>query len=300
MKSRLLMMALLSLAAGCSWASRPDEHAALVSKNADAKRIGSSACLDCHETIGDFYAASEFHSKNPGCETCHGPGSLHRAAEGEGHIVGATALAAMSPRGRSSMCLGCHAEKASTWMASDHAKGQLACYDCHSDGAHFKQPGAVDPVSAFSDKSAFCTQCHAQDATGFQQPFHHPVPEGEMGCMDCHSPHGENKATPAFAAFGKDEACARCHAREAGPVVFKHAAMDEGCGTCHDAHGSPLPGQLTQDGNGLCLQCHLEPGFPTIAGVDHAAKLAGGARCYDCHVEVHGSDSDPSLLGRMR
>ena len=174
----------------------------------------------------------------------------------------------------------------------------MACFECHTDAVHFKQEGGVRPPSEFRDQpSKFCESCHANDVAQRSQPFRHPLAEGEVQCADCHSIHGEDaRDSSRLAARG----CAKCHADEAGPKVFRHAALDEGCGTCHVTHGSAVTTLLRESGNQLCLSCHLQPGFPTIAGIDHGDKLAGGAKCLDCHVEIHGSDSDPSLLGRIR
>ena len=303
MKRAIVLLASAAVVAGCALFARPAEHATLIAREPAAKTIGSKACVECHDVIGDWYAKAPIHSAEPGCEKCHGAGNKHRADdENNGHIVKGAELAKMSPRGKSEMCLSCHEDKALEWLGGDHLKAGVACQSCHADAVHFQQPDAVAPADAFTgDEGAFCEQCHASVQSDFAQAFHHPVPEGEMGCRDCHDVHGSTKSSAAaVASLGGATGCAKCHASEAGPKVFRHDALDEGCAVCHDTHGSPLPAQLAQDGNALCLQCHLEPGFPTIAGVDHGPKLAGGARCWDCHVEVHGSDSDPTLLGRIR
>lgn len=284
------------LLGGCVMLRGKTEHARLIATlPKEAVAVGSTECIDCHSTIGDWFTAS-FHAKEPGCETCHGPGDLH-VSDGPANIVGEKALDTLSPLGRSQMCLACHTERAVDWPRSDHARGGLSCAQCHTDGVHFKQPGAVDPPSTFASATEFCTQCHAASAADFQQPFHHPVPEGEMGCTDCHSPHGEHARRPEIAAA---QGCGSCHAEQAGPKVFRHAALDEGCSVCHLSHGGPRQGLLSQEGNGLCLQCHHEATFPVIAGVDHATFLAQESRCWDCHVELHGSNADPTLLGRVR
>lgn len=301
MTARRAFVAAAAVAAvlgGCAVLRGKTEHARLIaSLPPEAKAVGWRECVDCHTTIGDFFAAS-FHAGNPGCESCHGPGDLH-VAGAPAHIVGKAALATLSPAGRSQMCLECHPQRAVDWPRSEHAREGLSCQRCHTDAVHFEQggEGAVRPPSAFAVTTEFCTQCHAATASDFDQPFHHPVPEQAMGCPDCHSPHGEAARRPDLAAAG---GCARCHAAETAPKVFRHAALDEGCGVCHVPHGSPLQALVSQDGNGLCLQCHHEASFPVISGVDHRAFLAQKSRCWDCHVELHGSNSDPTFLGRLR
>lgn len=293
MKKTAPIVATLAALAGCAVLAVRTEHARVLSTvPLGAKLVGAQECLDCHTTIAESVATT-VHAKNQGCETCHGPGDMH-VADGPGFIAGKNALAGMSPRGKAEMCLSCHEDHAVGWMGSDHARAGLACAECHNDVVHFKQADTPKPPPELASVTDFCVQCHASDAAMFSHAYRHPVMEGEMGCNDCHATHGEtNRARPAAG-------CATCHAEQAGPKVFRHAALDEGCTSCHVAHGGPIPALLQQDGNGLCLQCHMEPGFPMIAGVDHGDALARGDRCNDCHVEVHGSNSDPSLLGRMR
>lgn len=286
-----------ALAAGaCRAGSRPAEHGRLVEALAGVKAIGPEECAVCHEDVVEAQAKT-VHEDAPGCETCHGPGGEH--TEDPARIVGAAALRGLSPRGKAEMCLSCHAGLVGDWNHAEHARGGLTCFECHRDVVHFEvtSAAAVEPPKTFRRAAGFCDQCHGADALGFRQPFHHPVPEGQVDCADCHAVHGQSLGSAPREAT---EACGRCHARQAAPRVFRHAALDEGCNVCHAAHGSPLPALLTQDGNSLCLQCHFDAAFPVIEGVDHDDYLAAGARCYDCHTEVHGSNSDPSLLGRIR
>lgn len=267
------------------------EHGKLLHREA-AEPVGAEMCIACHAEQADALSHT-VHAKDVSCESCHGPGSLH-VADPPGHIVGPKDLLGMSPRGKAEMCLGCHTKMTFSWAHAQHAK--VACWQCHSDVVHFTPRTAEKPPRAFVRGADFCNQCHVADTADFQQVFHHPVPEGKMTCADCHSVHGDGRAV----ALEPSATCARCHARQAGPKVFRHAALDDGCQVCHAAHGSPVAALLTQQGNSLCLQCHFEAKFPVIMGVDHREHLARGRACYDCHTEIHGSDTDPTLLGRLR
>lgn len=296
MKKIALAAAVLAAAAGCSVLLRGGggEHARLLATRPAATFVGAETCADCHTTIADWFAASN-HQKSPGCETCHGPGELH-VSDGPGNIASKAQLASMTARGTAEMCLGCHQDQSGSWPASHHARADVACPTCHADSVHFKQTDAVKPANTFDEGTAFCSQCHAAETTQFATaPFRHPVPEGVMTCGDCHEPHG--RRTLAAVA---DDGCGRCHEDAAGPKVFRHPAMDDGCTTCHEPHASSVPGLLAVDGNATCMQCHMDTMLPAIEGIDHATALAGGARCWDCHTEVHGSNSDPTLLGRIR
>lgn len=260
--------------------------------------VGSEACAECHAEVAGFYRGTPHalgrQAAVPGngsglCEACHGPGSLHVEAGGDGPIIGVAALGALSPDARADLCFQCHSSLKRSWEENPHAGSTASCADCHADQAHFTK--GTRPASAFRIAGEFCLQCHPGQLADFRLQYHHPVLEGEIGCVDCHAPHGE----PGGGSALNDEArpCLRCHAEVAGPFVFEHeAVVTEPCTVCHRPHGSPNDRLLITDSNSLCLRCHHEPGYPVIGRTDHTEFLGRRARCYDCHVEVHGSNVD--------
>jgi DmsE family decaheme c-type cytochrome len=290
-----VLLLALGLGIACRHFTAPSEHAKLVKTEAGPTAADDADCAACHADQGDRLAHT-VHRKNLGCQHCHGPGQQHMD-DPPGHIASAAKLRALSTAGQSDMCLGCHGSMTVHWQGSDHASGGLACVACHTDVVHFQTSGEVKPPLAFRKQQGFCQQCHGIDTLGFAQVFHHPVPEGAMDCTSCHAVHGKLDRT---IALEQGDSCGQCHRRQVQNHVFPHAALREGCLTCHQPHGSPLRALLTEPSNTLCLKCHLEAGFPVIEGVDHTTMLAGGSRCYDCHVEVHGSNTDPTFLGRLR
>ncbi len=291
---RAVILALLAAVACSRWIA-PSQHARLVQAEANGPAVDDHDCLPCHGDQGDTLAHT-VHRNALGCQTCHGPGQQH-VADPSGHIVRGQSLRSLPPGAQAEMCLACHGKMALGWPGSDHASAALPCFACHADTVHFKPVQAVKAPVAFRRQQPFCGQCHGLDTLGFAQIFHHPVPETAMDCTACHDVHGK---LDRRLAIGRDGACGRCHRRQVETRIFEHEAMRDGCLTCHQAHGSPLRALLTEPGNTLCLKCHLQAGFPVIEGVDHTTLLARGALCYDCHVEVHGSNTDPSLLGRLR
>lgn len=261
--------------------------------------VGSEACAECHTEVSGFYggtphtAGAAVPGNGPGlCEACHGPGSRHVEAGGDGPILGVAVLRALSPDARADLCLQCHTGLKRSWEENPHAGSTASCAECHADQAHFAR--GYRPQAAFRIAGEFCLQCHPGQLADFRLQYHHPVLEGEIGCVDCHAPHGEQRGVSAL----NDEArpCLRCHAEVAGPFVFEHeAVVTEPCTVCHRPHGSPNDRLLITDSNSLCLRCHHEPGYPVIGQTDHAAFLGRRARCYDCHVEVHGSHVDETF-----
>jgi len=273
-----------------------------------ATAYGGDACLDCHdEDKADFFAHTAHGTAAiPGtelasCEAGHGPGSLHVDEGGEGPILGPSMIAELGADAANVMCTQCHGVQGDTWHAGPHAGADLNCFVCHGDVVHAAD--AVTPARDFRVAGEFCLQCHQEQTADFRLPYRHRVLENEVACMDCHSPHGELEATWGFE--GRDSACLGCHVEMAGPFVFEHEGVSgEDCTACHRPHGSINDKLLVQDENGLCLQCHYEPGFlggDAPDGFDvtaHAGLLGGQSRCYDCHVEVHGSNLDPNFRDR--
>jgi DmsE family decaheme c-type cytochrome len=129
-------------------------------------------------------------------------------------------------------------------------------------------------------------------------PYHHPIIEGHMNCIQCHDPHGHDimkRAGTGLAMARRNETCAGCHRDQSRPFVFQHEAMWEGCTICHTPHGSVNQKLLLQRDNNLCLRCHSQVllGQPTLAigKVDHTS-LIPGRTCWSagCHPSVHGSN----------
>ena len=260
------MMVVLLAAISCSTVSR---QAVMLPEVPGAKYIGSSECEQCHEEIYRGFKTAD-HSRliaqgpnalDAGCESCHGPCSLHSDSGGE------TKPPFSFTAGRP--------QPAST--------GLLA---------------GVPPARAVE---TVCYQCHNDIRGQFQLPSHHPVPEGRMSCTVCHSPHkGSVRAGGGTALLSQSENCLQCHPAQRGPYVFEHEAMQEGCTACHTAHGSVNAKMLTVRDSNLCLKCHFQQrgqdGAILIGGANHTTRLQQGA-CWSagCHEAVHGSRVNPSL-----
>lgn len=284
----------------------------LTEKVPDATSIGSEACADCHTPEPDFYRHGRHQvaffqgTRNAGCESCHGNGSVHAEFfyendeyEDDPHdLVGIDDLGDLDEAERSALCQQCHQQDFPLWRISDHSRSQVGCWDCHSNDLHAPPPG-VAKISAKMDQQSdekFCNQCHPAVQAEFKLQFHHRVPEGQMKCSDCHSIHGE---APANASLqGQNTACYGCHVDIAGPFVFEHLGTEEGCENCHTPHGSVNDKLLVANDNTLCVQCHFQTPTTFFGRQPHSDFLSGGALCYDCHTHVHGSNTDRNLNPR--
>ena len=244
-----------------------------------------------------------------GCESCHGLGSNHveyfekrdkyGTQEAGFDLVGVKDMEALTASERSGLCLQCHQSDFPLWPTTDHALHQVSCWDCHSNDLHQPPPGVGEYKPAVLDAKRddrFCLQCHEDVRSDFRLQFHHPVAEGQMRCRDCHSIHGEARENPALQEV--NERCLNCHEAVRGPWVFEHEAMDEGCDSCHQPHGSVNNKMLKTVDNSLCITCHFQQPAGFFGSQPHTQFLAAGALCYDCHFEVHGSNTDRNLNPR--
>jgi len=234
-----------------------------------AKYIGSSECEQCHDEIYRGFKTADHarlmtagpNAKDVGCESCHGPCSLHSDSGGD-----VKPPYSFTPGRQQTAGLG----------------------------------GLTPGLSPSRPKETVCFQCHADVRGQFELPSHHPVPEGRMTCILCHSPHkGSARAGGSTALLAQEENCLQCHPAQRGPYVFEHEALREGCTTCHTAHGSVNAKLLTERDSNLCLKCHFQQvknGAILIGGSDHTVRLQQGS-CWTagCHEAVHGSRVNPSL-----
>lgn len=211
-------------------------------------------------------------------------------------------------------CAACHEKQVKDFKLTQHAKlrlrnsdgeevENLGCEACHGPGSlHVDAGGGRGKfvVNPGKDPTA-CFQCHLDKDAQFSLPFHHPVKEGKMSCINCHDPHGEDIHNPKGMFVARvNETCAQCHREQARPRVFEHEALREGCTTCHNVHGSINDKMLVERDNNLCLKCHGEitatAGTVMIGERNHNSFISRGT-CFSagCHTAMHGSDVNPHL-----
>lgn len=295
-RAQMLLAAVLLGAPAFAGDPEPPKAAAKAETPAPAAPAyaGEEMCAACHDEATASYAASPHRVLSSedrpealrACEACHGPGGEH--ADEAGAVMGAlrTFAASQPAAERSAPCLACHggASKLHDFRSGEHALAGVACTDCHRVHA-----AAEDLLS--KPEPALCYGCHLDIKARFALPEHHKVPEGVMGCGDCHNPHG-NRRFALMRGSDSRERCERCHADVQGPYVFEHAgAFVEGCERCHDPHGSLNRHLLVrQQVAQLCYECH------TVTPTDHVQPSFRD--CTRCHTAIHGSNFNAYFLER--
>lgn len=276
-----------------------------------ATYVGSDTCQACHEDIHKAFQknphlAVETDKKRgwdgKACESCHGPGSKHAESTEAADIVNP---AKQAPAEADRNCLKCHLNQPTHAgrLRGGHGKNQVSCAGCHA-----VHKGSEALVARKADAvNRQCAACHTAEWAEFQRPHKHPLPQGAMSCVDCHNPHGSFLPRSIRTVSANEPGCFKCHGDKRGPFTFEHAPVRlEGCNACHQPHGSANPHMLArQEVRFVCLECHANIANPATAqtgilgGVPpafHDLRSARFRNCTLCHIKVHGSYVDRSLL----
>ncbi len=217
-----------------------------------AEYVGNETCGLCHEQLVRDFAMSaharvtipgdDERTQGQGCESCHGPGSLH-VEEGGGygvHIV--------NPRRDAEGCFRCHLVTKMQFNLQYHhplEEHRLTCTDCHDPHRRdIHQPsGAL--VSRVNET---CMQCHREQAR--PHVFQHEAMR--EGCVTCHNPHGS--INDKLLTERDNNLCLKCHGQIAAPGLIEMGSQLHNTfllrGTCWSAgchpavHGSDINSHL--------------------------------------------------------
>jgi DmsE family decaheme c-type cytochrome len=287
----LLGTGLLALAAARAPSSQPA-----------AQYAGSDACKTCHEQQwAEFQKTAHGRVGQDGavvadivgCESCHGPGSLHVASGGDDTDPGFATIRKLDklpPAQQSEVCQSCHkGGEQFYWKHGPHAKNDVSCLNCHS--IHHAQTPAGGPLLKKAEINELCAGCHRTKRLTLSRSSHMPLREGGMNCADCHNPHGT--ASPSnLRASTVNELCLKCHADKRGPMLWEHAPVRENCLNCHEPHGSNNGKSLASKLPYLCQRCHIGTRHPaTLYDLNdlQSNRLLNRA-CTNCHSQIHGSN----------
>lgn len=286
---------------------RPREGTYFISVPPERKReaAGTDSCRRCHEaqyvqwsqTIHAKWATSFAPSEKTkeehkiGCESCHGPGSLHIKDTKE--LLFITTFGPLSKDTReeqNAVCIKCH-RKGSLYYWNNGIHGKtMTCTECHQV---MKNTGTKNSLKMTSVRE-ICYKCHAQKKSQTTHSPHLSQDEAKMSCLSCHAPHGSD--TPGLLkASSVNENCFICHSDKRGPYLFDHLPVQENCLLCHDAHFSMNRRLLKEREPYLCLECHTNLPVNLPSNIDAHDVLNPKNRftynrgCTNCHPMIHGS-----------
>jgi predicted CXXCH cytochrome family protein len=212
--------------------------------------VGSKTCEQCHQNVTkDFHTADHSrlmargeNAKDMGCESCHGPGSIHNESGGARNTI-------INPKRDPETCFQCHLDMKARFETPHHhpvENGKVSCSDCHNPHKGQVIKGGGTSLTIEQDT---CMQCH----TVQRGPFvfeHEAIREG---CTTCHNPHGS--VNDKMLVQRNNNLCLKCHFQSqsaSGKIIIgsqDHTSrvMQGACWSagCHEAvHGSHVSSSL--------------------------------------------------------
>lgn len=222
--------------------------------------VGNKACAECHANFtrafpGNPHARLQFEGapqgEHAGCESCHGPGSLHLKAAGGRRLI-------VNPGRDPQACFNCHLDVHAQFKLPQHhpvLEGRMNCVQCHDPHggdiykASHRTALGVRPESGLATLNESCAECHREQAR--PMVFHHEALR--EGCTICHQPHGS--IADKMLVQRDNNLCLKCHAQVAtlGGQIFigetvhtthlsRGACWSAGCHTA--VHGSNIDRKL--------------------------------------------------------
>jgi hypothetical protein len=216
-------------------------------RNTSFERAVDTTCLFCHagrvEAVPDTAQRVILHEKAIGCESCHGPGSLHEALHrSKKHPAGTEDLTIVNPARLS------------------RSRLEDVCANCHLSGAAMiplrgrtftdYRPGM--PLTDYRIDYRFDSGSEDMTVVGHIEQLRQSAcyQMSEMTCLSCHDPHARTKPRDSVA-------------------FYRQKCLD-----CHAEHGCKLdrPRRLEKEPADNCAACHMPRGdtdIPHVAFTHH-------------------------------
>jgi DmsE family decaheme c-type cytochrome len=160
---------------------------------------GTERCLSCHAgermtIMAETAHGNSTNSQTPfaklGCESCHGPGSLHvsRARGGRGFPAMITFGESDTVQRQTAACIGCHADdmgdlQGIAWTGSAHDTDSMTCVSCHE--AHI----VGNALREQKRQRENCSKCHDKQIASHPRFEDKGIVFDKLSCFDCHDVH---------------------------------------------------------------------------------------------------------------
>ena len=202
MKAALIIIPVLLFL--CHWpgASEAQDTDRIQTRTPSYTHEGTESCLRCHsgEKMRAMAASPHGDIEMPGspataygCESCHGPGSIHisRAHGGRGFppLTQFGRGKETSPREEQlHSCLSCHADEQMEdrqilFIGSAHDRRTINCSTCHT--AHAES----DPIKDKETQTATCSRCHRKHLAEHPRFEDKSIDFDALSCSTCHDVH---------------------------------------------------------------------------------------------------------------
>jgi predicted CXXCH cytochrome family protein len=278
-----------------------DETTTLLKKPA-AKDSFEKNCVSCHAagvrvtgsdtttwtaaTVADpIYGDFDYdgdgvkEEMNVGCESCHGPGSRHWEAAGQGkHIV---SLSLLTPEREAMVCGQCHSRPKgalNTDSPVNAAGMMMVAGTSRNDYLKTQATSQLDGAAAdFYTDAAKHSKSHHQQYTDFIRSALYKNGSSLMTCSGCHDPHQKTASKRQLRKDPGDNAalCGSCHASTAADLSAHLAAKG-------------IFVNATKAAIALCTDCHMPKTAKTGSGQPGA--VIGGVQYWMNDVSSHVFD----------
>lgn len=185
-------------------------------------RVYEDKCISCH-TTGYNSETKTWVEGGIGCESCHGPGSIHANGEKKGTIAN---LAKLEPAQQVDVCGQCHV-RGKNKNGRDDALGFLpgdTLTDVYDPGTPESKP---DWFHADGNSKK-----HHQQYNDFVQSKHYEI---GLTCSTCHDPHGGTE-TGQLKFESAQATCDSCHTGDKAMDVNVYMPLGAKSATPGDIH----------------------------------------------------------------
>jgi len=245
-----------------------------VATNAGGEYVASGA-LDSNGEVHPVAGTKQ--EMNIGCETCHGPGSEHVAAGGNGKFI--VSPGKITPERASMVCGQCHSRSQGNDSYGSHKDSPLDNTNkmmvAGTSRAAFLAGNTSRHDATTSDLwgDGKHSKSHHQQYTDFIQTAKYRNGSRLLTCASCHDPHGPGTDRHQMSGTTDNSLCQGCHTTVTDVVAHMTAKVGASMGA-----------------DTRCIQCHNPKTSSSGAGSNPTTPAVGGTsatRYYQGDISSH-------------